>query len=228
MAIVSRREQIAFSEALGSVVLERILDTCALAAFGLGAAVIVGVSGDIIAIGLAGLLLGVGAAAALIAGSWVFERISLPVFVRVRGVVAGVMRGATMHDRPRAVAMALALSGFAWVLDAIIFSVMARAIGIDLSPDRAMVVATVAALSTAIPSAPGFVGTFELATAFAARAVGVDPTAALGLAVTVHAVALISVAAAGLVAAVSIGGVRGVIKSAVPPLGDRGSAAPIP
>lgn len=227
VAVISRREALPFTDSFGSIVLERVLDTLTLATIGLAAVLLVGVSGDVRLIAIGGLALGIAATAAIVLAPRIAARVPQSVATRVRSVLVAVARGADVRGRRGRVATAIALSAIAWGLDATIFSMMARALGIDLTLDRAMVIATVAALSTAIPAAPGYVGTFELATAFAAQAVGVGPAAALGLAVTVHAVSLVTVAAAGIVAAIIVGSFRPSAPVDAPSAPDR-SANPGP
>jgi uncharacterized membrane protein YbhN (UPF0104 family) len=85
------------------------------------------------------------------------------------------------------------------MLDATTFWLAGRAIGVSMSPAAALIVAAVTVLGTALPSAPGYIGTFELAAATTAGALGVSAVPALALAVLAHALAVLPVAAAGAV-----------------------------
>ena len=76
---------------------------------------------------------------------------------------------------------------------------MARSLGIELTPAESLIIVAVGALGTSIPSAPGYVGTYELAVSSAAAAFGVPPEAALAFAVLLHAVTLLPLAIAGAV-----------------------------
>jgi uncharacterized membrane protein YbhN (UPF0104 family) len=60
-----------------------------------------------------------------------------------------------------------------------------------------MLCATVTVLSTAIPSAPGYIGTFELAAVAALGALGVPGESALAVAVLTHVTTTIPIAIAG-------------------------------
>jgi uncharacterized membrane protein YbhN (UPF0104 family) len=53
-------------------------------------------------------------------------------------------------------------------------------------------------LSTAIPSAPGYLGTYDLAASFAAAALGVPESEALALALLAHVVTLVPLAVGGV------------------------------
>jgi glycosyltransferase 2 family protein len=62
-------------------------------------------------------------------------------------------------------------------------------------------------LATAIPAAPGYVGTFELAAVTIAGSVGILPEPALAFAVLVHATTLLLTSIGGAVAFI-LGGSR--------------------
>ena len=82
---------------------------------------------------------------------------------------------------------------------------MAQSLGVDLSPAGAMFVAGITVLGTAIPSAPGYIGTFELAASAAARSLGVPPDQALAFALLVHALTVLPLALGGAASLVWIG-----------------------
>ena len=88
----------------------------------------------------------------------------------------------------------------AWALGAAIFYLCALALGIDLSFVEAVLIGAIATLATAIPAAPGYVGTFELAATAAAVALGATRDEGLALAVLVHVVTVVPIAIAGSVA----------------------------
>jgi uncharacterized membrane protein YbhN (UPF0104 family) len=106
------------------------------------------------------------------------------------------------------VAFAVALTLAAWVLDATVFWVAARSLGLELAPLGAMLVSAVAVLSTAVPTAPGYVGTYELAAVAAAGVAGITGESALALAVLVHVITLVPLSAGGALALWAIGGRR--------------------
>jgi hypothetical protein len=71
-------------------------------------------------------------------------------------------------------------------------------VGIQPTMGQAALLASGTNLATAVPSAPGYVGTFELAAVTIAASVGISRTSAFAFAVLVHVTAL---------AVTSIGGV---------------------
>jgi uncharacterized protein (TIRG00374 family) len=141
----------------------------------------------------------------------------------------GFARGIDKPSRSSAIVFAAAVSAVCWMLDATIFWLVAQSIGVPLAPAAALLIAAVTVLGTAVPSAPGYVGTFELATATTARALGVLPVPALALAVLAHAMTVLPTALGGAVSMVAMntrlgrlatdaaGAERGLEESAVRP-----------
>ena len=200
--IVSRRERVEMANALGSVLVERAVDVATLAPVAFVASLVVRAPawiqqglGVATAVGLCLLLLlvtiGVHPLITLV------DRTRLPRWATIRDVV--VKFAATLGGRSRrtALLMAAGLSLGAWVLDATSFWLAGRAVGVELGYGEAALIAGVTVLGTAIPSAPGYVGTFELAAVAAAGAIGVPIDEAFALAVVAHAATLIPIALAG-------------------------------
>ena len=207
-ASVWRREGIGLPEALGSVVVERVLDTAVIGLFGFLSAVWLDapiwlITGTALVAVVAVLLLAI-----LISGigSWVASHLA-GVGARWPRIISAAnrfLRGATVQD-PFAVLGAVALTSVAWLLEALIVWLAAASLSIPLDPAGAMAIAAVAVLSTVIPAAPGYVGTYELAASTAGTAIGLPPETALALAVLVHAVTLVPLTIAGLLATVKLG-----------------------
>lgn len=202
-----RRESIGLPEALGSIAVERVLDTAIIGLLGLAATVWLGAppwlvaACAVVAVAacamLAMLLSGVGTSVArrLAAGSrW--PRVAIPA--------DRFLHAASVQDRS-AVRGAVMLTVIAWALDALIVWLAAAAISIPLDAAGAMAIAAAATLSTAVPAAPGYVGTYELAASAVGTALGLSPASALALAVLVHVITLVPLAIAGLAAAASLG-----------------------
>jgi hypothetical protein len=202
---VSRRERVGLPESVGSVALERVVDTAVLAILGF----------------LAGLLL--AAPSWLVGGTAIVAGGSAMVLVLLLGAgprlvdwlsrVSG-SRGAQLGSRflrvasatnRLALALGILLTLGAWSMDVVLYSLAARAIGMDLGPAQTLVIVAAASLGTIIPSAPGYIGTFELAASGAAVAVGVGPAPALALAILVHLLTLVPLVIGGLASAVALG-----------------------
>jgi uncharacterized membrane protein YbhN (UPF0104 family) len=121
------------------------------------------------------------------------------------------------------ITLAGALSLLVWVLEGGMYLAAAAALGIPLQPGTAVIIAAAGALATALPAAPGYVGTYDLAAAAVGAGLGLELTEAVALAAVVHVVALVPIAVAGAAALIreAVGGrsVRLAAASA-----DQGSA----
>ena len=212
--LVARREELDAVEAFGSVVLERVVDTATLAVVAFVAAVAVNAPSWIIqATGLAALI-GCGFTAALVVvGPGRLVRLTrrlvahLPVAARAEPVLKRLddfARGIDRPSRSSAVVVAAVVSAACWILDATTFWLVARSIGAPVSPAAALLIGAVTVLGTALPSAPGYVGTFELAAATTAQALGVSAAPALALAVLAHAMTVLPTAGGGAVSLVAM------------------------
>ncbi len=219
--LVARREQLVPLEAFGATMLERLVDVVVLALIGLTAAILLGAEWWIVTIGLVGGLGGVVVLVLLVVlgfgrlvdiGRAILARLHLAErFEKVLGwassFAAGVDRG---RDVPRLLAVSL-ISVLAWVLDATIFFLVARSLGIELGFAEAVLIGAVSVLATAIPAAPGYVGTFELAATATGVALGIPRPEALALAVLVHLVTVIPIALSGALALLLTGARLGTI-----------------
>jgi uncharacterized protein (TIRG00374 family) len=205
-AVLAQREGRSVPATFGSVVLERLLDTLVLAILA---------SIAVLALNAPTWVARVALTAAVVATTVL---VSLAFAPRIRWrpgaarrlpssvvqAIRDVLDGARSRG-PRALAFAAALSAGAWLLDAVTYWLVAQSLGLQLSPLAAVVISAVTVLGTAVPAAPGYVGTFELATVAAAGAVGIDQTAGLALALVAHVVLVVPLAIAGAIAVAAIG-----------------------
>jgi uncharacterized membrane protein YbhN (UPF0104 family) len=211
--LIGRREGIGAPEAVGSVVLERMVDVLVLAALGVGAAILLAAPGWMATAAVMGLAIAGGGLAVAGLGGLVASRggpSRAPAWVGriapLARLVSRVAEGARVVDRPGIIVGAAALTVAAWLLDASIFWLVSRSLGLELSPVAAMLVSAMAVLSTAVPTAPGYIGTFELAAVAAAGVAGVFGDAAVAFAFLAHVVALVPLSLAGAAALWLIGG----------------------
>lgn len=214
--LISRREGLAFGAALGSVALERIIDTATLAVMAFIAAAGIGAASWIVqgtgVLALAGAIVVIALATSGIHPFVRFasrlasvEAFRAPVSAIVRRLDAFAYWSGGAHRR-RAMFTALGLSIAAWLCNAAMFWLVGQAVGASLSPAGALLLMAVSVLATAIPSAPAYVGTFELAAVTVAGSLGVPSDAALALAVLAHLLGLIPTAIGGPLALASLGG----------------------
>jgi glycosyltransferase 2 family protein len=213
--LVARREGLDPFASFGATMLERLIDVVTLALVGLVAAVALGASWWIVALAAAATIGGlVGLAVLVLLGLTRFVDLFASLLSRVgleertvrlqrwaRSFAGGVDRGRDLVRLGKAIALSLV----AWVLDASIFLLVGRSLGIELGIAEAALIGAVSVLATAIPAAPGYVGTFELAATTTAAALGVPRPEALALALLVHVVTLVPLALAGACALLASG-----------------------
>jgi uncharacterized membrane protein YbhN (UPF0104 family) len=93
----------------------------------------------------------------------------------------------------------------AWAFSIATFILGGRAIGVDITPVQGALLSSGVALVTIVPSAPGYLGTFELTAVSIAGQFGVDRDAAFAMALLVHAMILLVTSIGGAIAAVRLG-----------------------
>lgn len=217
--VAARRVGVGMPEALGSVLVERLIDTATLAPVTFLAALLVGAPGWVVQVlGLAAAAGAVLIAILVIVGAMPLVRLAdrlLPASRRgMRDVVArfGASLGGPAR-RPHLLVAAV-VSVAAWLIDAVSMWLVATSIGVAIDYPAAMLITGIGTLGTAIPSAPGYVGTYELTVAGIAGIVGVPPAPALAMAVLMHVITLGPVALGGAVSVVAIGADLGEVASA--------------
>jgi uncharacterized protein (TIRG00374 family) len=208
--IAARRERVGMPEALASVLLERVVDVATLAPVAFAAALLANapswatqVLGVIAAGGL--VILAILTTVGVMPLVGLMDRLGLASRPVIRGVIARFSASLGGPSRRLVVLSAASISVASWFLDAGSVWLVATSVGVELDYPAAMLIAGVGTLGTAIPSAPGYVGTYELAVAGIAGALGVPPAQAFALALLVHAMTLGPVALGGAISVVGIG-----------------------
>ena len=102
-----------------------------------------------------------------------------------------------VHSRPRMLVL-IGLSVAAWACEGAVFVTLALALATGTAPLGPWFSLAAGTLATAIPSAPGHVGTFDWFAARGLEAYGASAEVAIAFALTVHAVLWVSSTAAGL------------------------------
>jgi uncharacterized protein (TIRG00374 family) len=197
---------------LGTVVVERIVDTVIVVGLAALAVLILGVGG----IASTAVLLGAAFVAVLVVGlGLAIASHRLPGADRASALVSWAPRlldlGRRLRDglgvagRPRTLLAALATSAVAWAFSIATFIVGGMALGIELSPAQGALLSSGVALATIVPSGPGYLGTFELTAVGIASQFGVDRDAAFAMALLVHAMILLVTSVGGAIAALRLG-----------------------
>jgi uncharacterized membrane protein YbhN (UPF0104 family) len=114
----------------------------------------------------------------------------------------------------RALATATALSLAVWLVNVAGVYATFVAFSLDLPVHAAFFVLALVALTLALPSAPGYVGTFQVGTVLALKPFGVPEATALSLSLLYHVVNYIPITAAGFAYLASMNLTLGELKAA--------------
>ena len=224
--LIQRRERVGMSGALASILLERIIDIATLAVLGFAAAAATGVEPWIVQ-GTGLLAAGAVLIVIVLAGPGLGPIVALlpkvgriailrPVVAALQGRLEAFAHWSGGPHRRRAIAIATLLAAAAWGSVAASFYLIAAAVGATLSPGETLLVMAVTVLATAIPSAPAYVGTFELAAVSVATSFGVPGETALAFAILAHVLSLLPTVIGGPIALAYIGvGLRPLAEQAM-------------
>ena len=186
---LSREAPMSGGRALGSVALDRACDVIALAVF-----LMIGIQAVPTPTWLRNMIIGAAVLVVFIVAALVFARLytrSRGRDRRERGRVRRIVRdtidflGEPVGRRRAAVWLAISMA--AWSVGAIGVFFVARSVGVDLEPLQAVFLASALALSVAIPSSPGYIGTYQLIAVEALGLLDVDESQALAFSILMHA-----------------------------------------
>jgi glycosyltransferase 2 family protein len=186
---LSREAPMPGGRALGTVALDRVCDVIALALF-----LVVGIQAVPIPAWLRNMVIGAAGLLVLIVAALVFARLytrSQGRDRRERGRIRRIVRDTIDFlgepiGRHRA-AVWLALSIAAWSIGAVGVFLVARSVGVALEPLEAVFIASALALGVAIPSSPGYIGTYQLIAVESLGLLDVEPSQALAFSILMHA-----------------------------------------
>ncbi len=206
------REGISRASALGTVVVERVVDLVAVVAIASIALLVLSVRGIVASAVLVGaavtglflIVLAVGIAAHRLPG---LDRIRAFVegYPRVRDLARSLQDGLAVAARPRTLGEAILASGASWTMAILATAAIGQALGIQLSMGQAALIASGVALASAVPAGPSNFGTFELAAQALGVAVGLEASAALALGVLVHVSQLVVTSIGGAISFARLG-----------------------
>jgi len=100
---------------------------------------------------------------------------------------SGILRGLAVLSRPRDFLAALAWSFVGWFVNIIGSWLIAESLGLSIGLSGAVLVTTVLALGSAIPSSPGMIGTFQWLAVASLGVVGVGRADALAFSILLQA-----------------------------------------
>jgi glycosyltransferase 2 family protein len=162
---LSRDAPMPGGRAFGSVVLDRFCDVVTLAVFFAIGLQAVASAAWLVRLAVGAVLAVVAIAFALVLARVYARRGKGRTRNRPRGRLVQILRDTVeMLGAPigrRRAALWIGLSIFAWSMSALAAALVARSIGIELSPLEAVFVTSALALGVAIPSSPGYIGTYQ-------------------------------------------------------------------
>jgi hypothetical protein len=188
---------------LGTIVVERVSDALTILLVVLLAGIVVapgsqlaGSAAVLTAVAVAGSALTVIIAIVVLRSGVLDRRYGRPV----RAVLARIAQGAAVMRRPRGAALILGFTLLPLAVAICTFGATSGALGLALDPVEWAFVLGVLALSTAIPAAPGSLGTYEFAGVTALGVLGIGASQALAATVLIHVIATLPAALLGLAA----------------------------
>lgn len=210
------REGLSRATALGTVVVERVVDIAVVAAIAAAAILVLSVRGIVASAVLVGVAIGVLLAVALAIGVAAHRlpgaaRVAAMAgrWPRIRDLVTRLREGLAVAGDARTLFDALALSVVAWGATLLAFAAAGQSVGVQLTIGQAALLASGVALAAAIPSGPASLGTFELAAVRIAQVLGVAAEPAFAMALIVHAAILLITSSGGVIALIRLGWRRG-------------------
>lgn len=215
-------EGISRTTVLGTVVVERVVDTVivvGLAAFAVVVLSVRGVMSSAVLLGAAFvtlLVIGLGVAMALHRLPGADRVVAFAErWPRVVELARRLREGLAVAGRPRTLAAALAFSALAWTASIATFLAGGQAVGVELTVAQGALLSSGVALATIIPSGPGYLGTFELTAVGIASTFGVDRDAAFAMGLLVHVMILAVTSIGGVISAFRLR--VGVVRPATAP-----------
>jgi uncharacterized protein (TIRG00374 family) len=211
---LGERTGVSRSAILGTIVIERIVDTFVVVSIAAAAILVLSVRGVVASAVMVGFAITALLIVAVVVGIYAHRlpgasrvRTFLARWPRVRGIIAKLRTGLAVASDWRTMGAAIALSIGSWSCTVLAFAAAAQAVGVEPTMGQAALLAAGTNLATAVPAGPGYVGTFELATVAIAASVGIAREPALAFAVLVHAATLLLTSIGGAIALV-LGGRR--------------------
>jgi uncharacterized protein (TIRG00374 family) len=207
---LSDRYGVARMQTFGAVLMERLFDGLALAAFLLWGLLLVDVGTAYLGLGLA---LAAAAVAGLIIGVMLVRRPDLPQRVaawplpfftpRIRQEIAGLggsfLGGFSVLASPSLFGWAALTSAVAWALELSMYWLIAEAFGLDASFGTVAFAGAAANVSLSLPSAQGGVGPFEVFATEALLKFDIARDAAAAYALALHFLLIVPLSVVGLI-----------------------------
>ena len=208
--LLSRRSGVTFSNVVGNLVIEKTMDSVVIVFY-----ILVGLltaTNLPVWVRRGAVFPAVGAA--LLAGvvvllwwkgepfvdRWVVRFLPERFGTGLKRVTRAIIDGMRILPDPRLLAAVFVVSVALWFLPILSSYVIIRAFGFNAPFSAALIVFIFIGFGTALPNAPGMIGTFQYACVLALGLFGIDQTAALAYGLVLNAIQLLSLVVQGLVA----------------------------
>jgi uncharacterized protein (TIRG00374 family) len=209
---LGERTGLSKSTILGTIIVERVVDTLVVVVIAAVAILVMSVRGVVASAVLVGLAVS-GLLVVAIVVAMAAHRLPgadrVVAFInrwpQIHGMLVRLRAGLAVTRSGRTMAAAVALTLVSWSCTVLAFASAAQAVGIQPTVGQAALLAAGTNLATAVPAAPGYVGTFELAAVTIAASVGIDRESALAFAILVHVASLLITSIGGAVALLARG-----------------------
>jgi uncharacterized protein (TIRG00374 family) len=213
------REGFSRATALGTVVVERVVDIAVVVSIASVAIFVLHIRGLVasavlIGLALSGLLavaLAFGIAAHRLPGAdrlraWAEQ------FPRVADLAGRLRGGLAVISRPRVLVEAVSISVVAWGMTVLAVLCAAQSLGLELTTAQASLLAAGTALAAAIPAGPSNLGTYDLAAVEILAAFGVDRSQGLAVALIAHSSVVVITSLGGAISLLRVGWARSPVE----------------
>ncbi len=203
--VLKRKENVSVSAALATVIIERIFDGVVMLGFVIfnlpALAAVSGESGFVGSIqqaAILGTLAFAGALAVFLLAAifphqslglfhrWVEPRLPVSVRAKITGLVVSFWAGLESLRSPVNILMVLLTSVVIWLLETVKYWFVMHAFSFQVSFFALMLMNGIVNLATTIPSAPGYLGTFDKSGSAVLAAFGVNLEVATGYTLVLH------------------------------------------
>jgi glycosyltransferase 2 family protein len=211
---MGERTRLSKSTILGTIVVERVMDTLVVVVIASLAIFVLSVRGVVASAILVGFAITALLVVAIVVGL-VAHRLPgadraaafINQWPRVHGLLVRLRTGLAVTGNLRVMAISLLLTLLSWSCTVLAFAAAAQSVGVQPTMGQAALLAAGVNLATAVPAGPGYVGTFEAAGVAIAASVGIDKDHAFAFIVLVHVFSLLITSIGGAVALL-VGGRR--------------------
>lgn len=201
-ALTSRAAGAALAFTLGSVVIERVLDSALIAALSAALLVLLPVPEAVGSVGREAVLIALAVLLSIVMAAVLKPRLAAPLRsliarLRLPASLSGALDALDVLRQRRVYAPLFVLSLIIWLLGALTNDLALRAMHISLPWWTSLLLLVALQLGGKIPSSPGNIGVFHYIAILVLTSLGVEQSIALAYAVALHAVVFIAPALVG-------------------------------